>query len=571
MGSVNAVIGAGGAPKVDPAEAQRRAEEARQKAEAARLAAEARRKAATEARDNLTQAKHDADAARRQKTAAEKAVTNARKAADRPGQTPAEAKKSKEALADAEKKLKEASDASRAAAQKLQDAEEKAALAAKSAEEAMHKANAAAVAESKTPPYSQKDIDRVKPTKNELDSAFEGTSRRTKLEKLLGLTPPPPQEVIQSTGTGEAPGTPFDAVGTKDAQDAKATAMATEGHETYDAFVPEARSRPPVQQAAAIAPRPVTDAKGLGRPNNQKPTDARGVSRKTETLSGAKSSVPPRPPAVTEYYKLKNQGPPQRSDFPEGGLGTKDYNDSTREYHQTLNAASSKASSYFLQQTKDDLLKTPIGRALQKEAERVGVKLHVLSDSEYQKRYPDTGAVTLNKDIYFPISSVDPANEDGIDIYTHELAHVALGEAVGKEGDSLDSRIGRTREHFQRIGLNPADGERLARETFEWNDSISRSHVFTSTVGRDLDRERKGLPRESDAIRNKLYKLTAERELGLSISRQLDATEKPITQRDAEALWAASPQGRARPLKGQELLDFFAEIQSEWYVESQLV
>ncbi|WP_233601946.1 hypothetical protein [Corallococcus sp. CA047B] len=216
MGSVNAVGGSGGAPKVDPAEAQRRAEAARQKAEAARLAAEARRKAATEARDNLTQAKRDADGARRQKSSAEKAVTDARKAAERPGQTPAEAKKSKEALADAEKKLKEATDASRAAAQKLQSAEEKAALAAKGAEEAMLKANAAAVAESKTPPYSQKDIDKVKPTKNELDSAFEGTSRKAKLEKLLGLTPPPPQEVIQSAGTGEAPGIPVDAKYTKD-------------------------------------------------------------------------------------------------------------------------------------------------------------------------------------------------------------------------------------------------------------------------------------------------------------------------------------------------------------------
>ncbi|WP_126934775.1 annexin [Corallococcus sp. AB018] len=217
MGSVKAVGGSGGAPKVDPAEAQRRAEEAQQKAEAARLAAEARRNAATEARDNLTQAKRDADGARRQKTAEEKSVTDARKAAERLGQTPAEAKKSKEALATAEKKLKEATNASLAAAQKLQDAEEKAALAAKSAEEAMLKANAAAVAECKTPPYSQKDIDKVKPTKSELESAFEGTSRKAQLEKLLGLTAPPPQEVIQSAGTGEAPGTPFSAKYTKDA------------------------------------------------------------------------------------------------------------------------------------------------------------------------------------------------------------------------------------------------------------------------------------------------------------------------------------------------------------------
>ncbi|WP_255203135.1 hypothetical protein [Myxococcus sp. AM011] len=59
-------------------------------------------------------------------------------------------------------------------------------------EEAMLKANTTAVEESKPPPYSEKDIAKVKPTKSELDSAFEGTRRKAELEKLLGLTPPPP-------------------------------------------------------------------------------------------------------------------------------------------------------------------------------------------------------------------------------------------------------------------------------------------------------------------------------------------------------------------------------------------
>ncbi|AFE06679.1 hypothetical protein COCOR_05965 [Corallococcus coralloides DSM 2259] len=209
MAGVKAV-GGSNAAKVDPAEAQRLAEAARQKAEAARLAAEAKRKAATEARDTLAKARLGADAARRQKATAEKAAANARKAAQKPGQTPEEAKKSKEALAAAEKKLKEANEASRTAAQNLQKAEEQAALAARSAEQAMHKANALALEECKPAPYSQKDIDKVKPTKNELDSAFEGTNRKAELEKVLGLTPPPQQEVIQTSGEGGAPGVPLD-------------------------------------------------------------------------------------------------------------------------------------------------------------------------------------------------------------------------------------------------------------------------------------------------------------------------------------------------------------------------
>ncbi|MCP3100727.1 hypothetical protein LZ198_17800 [Myxococcus sp. K15C18031901] len=52
-------VGRSGAAKVDPAEAQRRAEEARQKAEAARLAAEAKRTAEEAARNNLAQAQRD--------------------------------------------------------------------------------------------------------------------------------------------------------------------------------------------------------------------------------------------------------------------------------------------------------------------------------------------------------------------------------------------------------------------------------------------------------------------------------------------------------------------------------
>ncbi|WP_244224830.1 hypothetical protein [Corallococcus sicarius] len=211
MGGVSGV-GGSGASKVDPAEAQRRAEAARQKAEAARLAAEAQRKATTEARDTLSQARLDANSARRQKAAAEKGVADARKAAEKPGQTPEEAQKSKDALAAAEKKLKEANEASRSAAQKLKEAEEKATQAANSAEKAMRKANAAALDEGKTPPFSQKDFDKLKPPRNEFESVFEATGQKVDLEKLMGLTPPPQQEVIQSAGAEGAPGIPLDAV-----------------------------------------------------------------------------------------------------------------------------------------------------------------------------------------------------------------------------------------------------------------------------------------------------------------------------------------------------------------------
>ncbi|RKG70964.1 hypothetical protein D7V80_03305 [Corallococcus sp. CA054B] len=168
-----------------------------------------------------------ATTARQEKAAAATVAKDARKDARKPGQTPSEVKKSKETSATADKKLEAATGKSKAADAKLQEAEEKAALTATRAEEAMRKANALALAECKAPPYSQKDIDKVKPTKNELDSAFEGTSRKAELEKVLGLTPPPQRKAARKPEKGEAPPKSLDAV---DARVAKAAANTPNGN-----------------------------------------------------------------------------------------------------------------------------------------------------------------------------------------------------------------------------------------------------------------------------------------------------------------------------------------------------
>ncbi|NPD27732.1 hypothetical protein [Corallococcus exiguus] len=214
MGAVASASGPGA--KVDTAEQQRKAQADQQKAEAAKVAADAKIKAAADARKALPPVRRAATTARQEKAAA---ATNA-KDARKPGQTPSEVKKSSAASDTAEKKLKEATGKSKAADTKLQEAEEKAALAAKGAEEAMQKANALALAECKPAPYSQNDIDKVGPTKNELDSAFEGTSRKAELEKVLGLTPPPQRKSVRKPEKGEAPPKPLDAVDAKDAKDA---------------------------------------------------------------------------------------------------------------------------------------------------------------------------------------------------------------------------------------------------------------------------------------------------------------------------------------------------------------
>ncbi|QDE95943.1 DNA/RNA non-specific endonuclease [Myxococcus xanthus] len=253
MGTVAPASGSG-APKVDPAEERRKAEADRQKAAAAELAAKGKIKAAENARKAVPQARRASDTARQQKVDADTAAKAARKAAREPGQTPSEMKKSKESSDTAEKNRTEASERSTIADKKLQEAEEKAALAAKSAEESMRKANALAAQECKKPPFSQADIDKVKPTKNELDSAFEGTNRKADLEKLLGFAPPPPREVARKPEKGESPPPRLDAV---DAKDAKVAFNVDDGQTYTD---PSSGTRYQVRKNATTGETLLSDA-----------------------------------------------------------------------------------------------------------------------------------------------------------------------------------------------------------------------------------------------------------------------------------------------------------------------
>ncbi|QSQ26636.1 hypothetical protein JY651_17630 [Pyxidicoccus parkwayensis] len=228
-----APVGGSGTSGFNPAEAARRAEAARQQAEAARRAAEAARKAAEEARRAAEAARRDAEAARQQQAAAQKAAANAQQAARKPGQTPEAAKKSQADAAAAAKALQQASEKVTSTNKALQAAEEKVALTAKQAQEGMGRANSVALQEKKTPPFTQKDLDGIKPKANELVSAFEGTNRRAELEKLLGTARPPrpaaqpKTEAPPTTGlapntqTGEKPPASLDAVDAKDIEAAR--------------------------------------------------------------------------------------------------------------------------------------------------------------------------------------------------------------------------------------------------------------------------------------------------------------------------------------------------------------
>ncbi|QRK09874.1 hypothetical protein JQX13_07135 [Archangium violaceum] len=212
MGKVAPASGGSGASKVNTADEARRAEEARQRAEAARRAVEAARKAEEDAR-------RAAEAAREKKAAAEKVAADALKATQKPGQTPEAARKSKSDAVVAEKNRQQATENAAAAEKKLQEAEEKVVLTAKRAQDAMGKANTLATREKKTPPFTQKDINSVKPKANELASAFEGTSRKAELEKLLGTAAPRKSESARKPEKGEKPPESLDAVDAKDVRE----------------------------------------------------------------------------------------------------------------------------------------------------------------------------------------------------------------------------------------------------------------------------------------------------------------------------------------------------------------
>ncbi|WP_224362985.1 hypothetical protein [Hyalangium versicolor] len=173
------------------AEAARRAEAARKAAEAARKAAEAAAKAA--------------EAAAKAAAAQKKAAAEASKAAAKPGQSPEESKKSSEDSKTAEKAAQQsaaqaskAKEASEAATKKLQSSEEKVAVTAKRAEEAMVRANKLSGPDKGKPaPFSEKQINEVKAKPAEIASAFDGTSRKNELQKLLGTEAPTTQADTQ--------------------------------------------------------------------------------------------------------------------------------------------------------------------------------------------------------------------------------------------------------------------------------------------------------------------------------------------------------------------------------------
>ncbi|MBO9662952.1 LysM peptidoglycan-binding domain-containing protein [Dokdonella sp.] len=263
-----------------------------------------------------------------------------------------------------------------------------------------------------------------------------------------------------------------------------------------------------------------------------------------------------------KYEQLKLD-PPNEHDFP-----SKDAYDQARAEYQKQIASCVKTLGPLLVERYEakSAQASPTAAKILAEAKRLGVPVTVLSDEEYQKRYPDTGGVTVGDHVYLPVSSL----EDGTDTLEHESMHAILGRngEIFDTSKSIDERVDKARALFQNMGLDPDDGERLVRVTDGWGQSASSDHVQTFVDSIDIGREKAGLPPLSPQQRDELYSLAAVREAALDVQRDpLDGIEsKPPEEQkkllaEAEAKWANTAQGRANPPSGDTFEERLASLQ----------
>lgn len=214
---------------------------------------------------------------------------------------------------------------------------------------------------------------------------------------------------------------------------------------------------------------------------------------------------------------------------------------------------------------------SPTGAKIIAEAERLGVPVHVLSDQDYRSRYPGTGGVTSNGEVYIPESAL---NTGGNPVLEHELLHAIFGRnpEIFDNARPLDERIKAARDLFRTIGFDADDGERFARVIDGWppDRHVDADHVQAYVSGVDIGREKAGLPPLTDAQRDELYAGAAEREAALGVQRGALAdyakTESPFLRKlalaRAEAQWAETPQGRAHPPSGNTMEERAASLKA---------
>jgi hypothetical protein len=214
---------------------------------------------------------------------------------------------------------------------------------------------------------------------------------------------------------------------------------------------------------------------------------------------------------------------------------------------------------YLLERNKQLAAQTEPGAAVIAAAEERGVPVHVLSDEEYAKRYPNTGGVYVDGEgVYVPVSSL---NGESDDVLVHELLHAVLDETLDTDKPQAE-RVADVRALFEELGLDPDQGEAIAEATEGWPPelSVTAEHVTTHLVTRAIERERQGLPPETPEQLQGVIERAAMRELALEIHRM--DLDPEYSDEELLALWAATPQGRAMPPEGDTVEEQAASLRS---------
>lgn len=248
---------------------------------------------------------------------------------------------------------------------------------------------------------------------------------------------------------------------------------------------------------------------------------------------------------IVAYEKFIAQGPPERSDFSDPAH----YQQAHDRYAEERDALAREAGPAYVEQVEAQLEQTPTGAAVLEAARRAGVEVEVLSDEEYQRRFGGSTANATDEVVYVRASAI--SGEDGASVLLHEFVH-ALVDSLNPEF-SDDLREAWTAAIFEKLGLDPADGARIAEATEGWSNEVAAEHVATHVLEHELARQQAGLPPESPEERARYVERTAEHELAIDLrNRETEAAKKGEPYTDEQLLedWASTPQGRANPPPG---------------------
>lgn len=285
--------------------------------------------------------------------------------------------------------------------------------------------------------------------------------------------------------------------------------------------------------------------------------EAQGVRAEPDPGSGGLGPGPADPDPTRQRLRELIDSFPQRGDFPGGWIGDAAY----------AAARSAHAAELVAVFKQDAAATSPTSAKIFAEAERLGIPVTVLSNEEYDKRFPGTAGVTNGDGVFVPVRSL----ESGSVVLEHELWHAILGknDAIFNPLFPMDMRLAQARALFERMGFDPDDGERLVRATDGWSGGVDRDHLQAYVNGIDIARERAGLPPLSPTQRDELYAEAAKREAALGVRRgplegidEKSPLEQLLALAAAEEQWAQTPQGQANPPSGDTFEERLASLRA---------